>query len=300
MGSFPLGALRRPPRPSFRGLEAGEAGIRCDVSLFARSVVRLFLVVLPALVAGLLWARVGPPGGPSAPVAGAAVPSRATSSLPEQAGAFVWKRDCASCHGDRGEGSQEGPPLIGVGTAAVDFMVRTGRMPRPIDAPGRPKLPDPAYDPATIEALVAFTAPFVAGGPAVPTSLDVASAAVPAGGELYRLQCAACHQVAGQGAVLAYGAQAPDLMGVEPIEVVEAIRVGPGSMPAFPETAIDRSEAEAIAAFVQRLQDPDDRGGLSLWHLGPVPEGMVAWVVGLGGALAFCRWLGSRRRSGSP
>lgn len=219
-------------------------------------------------------------------------------------GEEIWRRDCAYCHGLRGEGTFQGPAVNQSGTALIDFMVRTGRMPIPVgptegqdllppgparDTPRRP----PAYDEQQIQELVDYTAGFVTGPPA-PQPPDLEEADLARGGELYRANCAACHQMAGSGGALAYGTVGTSLAASTPVEVIAAMRTGPGSMPVFPEAAIGPEETRDIVAYVQYLRDPRDRGGIPLWHIGPVGEGLVAWVVGIGAAVTLCRWLGER------
>ena len=224
----------------------------------------------------------------------------------EPDGAAIWSRDCSFCHGVRGGGSNQGPSITSSGTALVDFVVRTGRMPLPFQdgadqslfasAPpmARGRRPS-AYTPEEIDALVAYTSSFVTGPVAVPPP-DTEGADVGRGGEIFRLQCAACHQMAGAGGALAYGDVGPPLDHATPQDVVEAMRTGPGNMPVFDASTISDREATDVASYVAYLQDPDDRGGFSLWHLGPVPEGLVAWAVGIVATVLLCRWLGDRER----
>ena len=116
------------------------------------------------------------------------------------------------------------------------------------------------------------------------------------GGELYRANCAACHQAAGIGGALSYGNHAPALDQATPTQVVEAMRVGPGQMPVFDQSVIDDADARDIAAYVQYLHEPDDRGGLSLGRSGPFGEGFVALTAGLGGLTVLGAWVVGRRR----
>lgn len=246
--------------------------------------MRRLSVVLPLLVAAAvgLGAKV-PTGGNSA--------SGAARSAPT--GQQLWLSDCAVCHGARGQGTNRGPNITHAGPAAVDFMMRTGRMPlsRP-DAPLQRR--SVRYSPAQIDSIVAYSSRFV-DGPAVP-KVDVSGASLPRGNQLYLANCAACHQTAGAGGALAYGDVAPPLGRATPTETVEALRTGPGRMPPFDRSTLDDRAAIDIARYVQQLHHPDDRGGWSIGHLGPVPEGLVAWAFGLGSILVAVRWLGTRVR----
>jgi ubiquinol-cytochrome c reductase cytochrome c subunit len=221
-------------------------------------------------------------------------------------GEQIWQQDCAICHGVDGRGSFQGPDISRSGTAAVDFMVRTGRMPAPFrrgqtaEVVARPQVGDTPrrsaqYTDAEIRRLVEFTGTVITG-PRVPARPDLAAADVARGGDLYRVNCSACHQMAGSGGALAYGTNGPPLDRATPVQVIEAMRTGPGSMPVFGRSAISDDEARDIARYVHYLRRPEDRGGANLWHLGPVPEGLVAWAIGIGGVILLCRWLGERDR----
>lgn len=209
------------------------------------------------------------------------------------AGRTIWLRDCAVCHRPDGSGSEKAPDIRSSGTAMVDFMVSTGRM--PLETPDAPATRHPArYSAAQIRSLVAYTATFV-HGPRVPEVAVSADRTSP-GGVLYRQNCAACHQAAGGGGALAFGDVAPSLAHATPVQVVEAMRTGPGAMPLFDGTSISAEQADQIASYVQELRHPENPGGADLGHLGPVPEGLVAWIVGLGALLLVTRWLGTRHQ----
>lgn len=215
-------------------------------------------------------------------------------------GERLYLRDCAVCHGATGAGTPRGPALERVGTASVHFQLTTGRM--PISAPGsglfRPK---PRYSSSEIDAIVEYSRDFVSEGPEIPTiELD---GDVGRGGELYRTHCAGCHGTAGVGGALVYSdTSAPGLGGSPPVETAEAMLVGPGTMPTFTPRPLDEQELEDIVLYVEDvLRSPRDRGGYGLWHLGPVPEGAVGWIVGLGSILLIARWIGTTRgREGTP
>jgi ubiquinol-cytochrome c reductase cytochrome c subunit len=163
------------------------------------------------------------------------------------------------------------------------------------------RLPDPhaqphsgpaLYPPPVIAELEDYVATIAPGGPDVPR-VNLSGADLAAGGELYRLQCAACHEWAGVGGAL-YQREAPSVKGATPTQVAEAIITGPGQMPKFGPPAVPSGQLNNIVGYVRYLDHPQDRGGDPLWYLGPVAEGGIAIVVGLGALLLISRWIGDR------
>jgi ubiquinol-cytochrome c reductase cytochrome c subunit len=150
----------------------------------------------------------------------------------------------------------------------------------------------PAYDDEQIRALVAYVASIGAGPPVPDVDLDGADLA--RGGVLFRANCASCHQALANGGALSYGKNAPDLHQATPTQVVEAMRIGPGQMPVFDERLLSEQDAREIAAYVEYLQAPDNRGGLPLEGFGPVTEGFVALLFGLGGLVVLSIWIVGR------
>jgi ubiquinol-cytochrome c reductase cytochrome c subunit len=203
---------------------------------------------------------------------------------------LVFARDCAVCHGTEGTGSRRGPSLVDVGAASADYEMSTGRMPLASPA-AKPLRHAPAYSPALIRALTRIVAGF-GSGPPIP-HVALAGANVAPGGTVFRLNCAGCHQAVGSGGAL-INREAPALTQSTPTQVAEAVRTGPGQMPSFGIAALTTQQVANVAAFVQTLHHPNDRGGLSIWHLGPVPEGGIALVVGLGLAVLVTMWIGDR------
>lgn len=246
-----------------------------------RLVAAAFLVGV-----GLEVAVSGPPAG--------------LAAQPEElsAGGALYARDCLSCHGVGGEGTADGPSLIGVGAASADFMLSTGRM--PIDEPVvQPKRRPPAYGPEQIDALVAYVASF-GPGPAIP-QVSSRYADLADGARTYLQSCASCHGATGVGGALAQGLEAPPLDDVTPTQVAEAVRLGgaglrTGNMPAYPEEVLDDQQLADLIAYVDHLQRAPDPGGASLTHLGPVAEGFVAVFGGLAAAVLIIRWLGRSTR----
>jgi ubiquinol-cytochrome c reductase cytochrome c subunit len=204
-------------------------------------------------------------------------------------GRELYLQNCAGCHGQQGEGSPRGPSLVGVGAAAADFYLSTGRMPlaNPKQAPRRQK---PAFGRDDIDAMVAYVAS-LDGGPAVPR-VDPAAGRLAEGERLYQDNCAACHSATGTGGALTSGQVAPSLRQATPVQVGEAMRVGPGAMPTFDRATFDDGQVDSIAAYVGDLQHGGDAGGAGLGRLGPVAEGLVAWVLGMGLLVLVVRRLG--------
>jgi ubiquinol-cytochrome c reductase cytochrome c subunit len=184
-----------------------------------------------------------------------------------------------------------------VGTASTDFMLRTGRMPipRPEQDPERAEVP---YAEQQIDELVSFVASLGQGdGPPIP-GVDISSGDIVEGALLYQEHCAACHGALGSGGALTNGLIAPALRQSTPIEVAEAIRIGgagylSGNMPRFGPEILPEEQLNSIARYVEYLRDPEDRGGQDLGHLGPIPEGFVAWAVGLLALVLVIRWIGT-------
>jgi ubiquinol-cytochrome c reductase cytochrome c subunit len=208
-------------------------------------------------------------------------------------GAALYLQNCASCHGPGGEGSDVGPPLIGVGAASADFYLRTGRM--PLGAPGqRPQRQEPAFDEDEIVALVEHVAGF-GDGPGIPqvsTGGDLHR-----GWELYSANCAACHAATGAGNAVGGGFAAVGLGEASPTEIAEAMLVGPGVMPNF---AWNRDDQDAIIAYVDFLRRSPSPGGAPLGGFGPVGEGFVAVVLGLTLLVLAARFVGRRTHAGEP
>lgn len=203
---------------------------------------------------------------------------------------------CASCHGTGGQGSSDGPSLVGVGAAAVDFQVGTGRM--PAQQPGsqipRKKV---IYTQAEIDQMAAYIASLGAG-PVIPTKNQVSpeGADIAKGGELFRTNCAQCHNFTGKGGALTHGKYAPSLEGVDPKHIYEAMQTGPQNMPSFPDTTLTEKNKQDIIAYLDAVNgdDTESPGGLELGGLGPVSEGLFGWVFGLGTLVAVAVWVAAR------
>ncbi|MGH2674265.1 MAG: cytochrome bc1 complex diheme cytochrome c subunit [Actinomycetota bacterium] len=222
-------------------------------------------------------------------------PSPAMAQVDQQAarGFDLFVAGCAACHGVEGQGTGQGPPLVGVGAAAVDFMLSTGRM--PLSDPGaQPVRSAPEYSSEEIAAIVAYVGSVGPGGPAIPVVFPE-NGDLSRGRELYAANCLACHGAGGQGASVGGGAVAPGLDRATPTEIAEAVRIGPGGMPPFTQGQLSESDMDSVVRYVLFVRQGEDRGGLGLGHVGPVVEGLMGWLVGLGILLLVVRLTGSSR-----
>jgi quinol---cytochrome-c reductase cytochrome c subunit len=221
-------------------------------------------------------------------------------------GRQLFAGNCASCHGSTGGGitrtdgargvptlKGEGPSLRASGALAADFYLRTGYMPLsdPRDQPTRSR---PLFTARERRALVAYVAS-LGNGPAIPHP-RTAGASLPRGQRLFTEHCAGCHQVAAEGGIVT-GARVPQLKGLSSTEIAEAVRTGPYLMPHFSRTAISDRDLAAIVAYVQSVDHPDDPGGWGIDHLGPLPEGAVAWLLAGAALVGLCMVIGRRLRS---
>jgi ubiquinol-cytochrome c reductase cytochrome c subunit len=216
-------------------------------------------------------------------------------------GQALFRVTCASCHGLNGEGQTtstiQGPPLAGVGAASVDFQVSTGRMPM-----SRPEAQVPAKKNTYTEEEIAALAAYVASlgpGPAIPTPeeydpANVSEEDIARGGELFRTNCSACHNFEGAGGALPGGKYAPSLKEVSDKNIFQAMLIGPQQMPVFSDEVLRPEDKRAIIGYLNQLHDRPADGGLALGGLGPVSEGLWAWIIGLGSLMFFAIWIAAK------
>ncbi|WP_052849397.1 c-type cytochrome [Streptomyces avicenniae] len=254
-----------------------------------RHPLAALVVLLLALAAtGGLYAAFAP--------AGEAQADNSAQSLAIEEGRQLYDVGCSSCHGSNGQGGSDGPSLVGVGAASVDFQVATGRMPLQQPGPQAPAKPA-VYTQAEIDQLAAFIAS-LGPGPAVPDPdvYDPAQGDVARGGELFRSNCSQCHNFTGEGGALTHGKEAPNLYNVEPRHIYEAMLTGPQNMPSFPDTTLTEQDKRDIIAWLDEVNTSDSAqpGGFALGGYGPVGEGLFAWTIGIGALIAVAVWIGAR------
>ena len=252
----------------------------------------LVVILVGLVVAGGLYSTVIAP-------ATAQEDSRADTELIEQ-GRQLFTVGCSSCHGQNAEGiptksgGNYGPPLIGVGAAAVDFQVGTGRMPMQQPGTQAPRK-DVLYSPEEIEALAAFVAS-LGPGPAIPSedeydTSDADTEDIAEGGEFFRTNCTACHNFAASGGALPHGRYAPGLLDVDPKYLYEAMLTGPQQMPVFSDDVLTPEEKRQVIAYIRTLADQPAYGGSALGSLGPVSEGLWGWLLGIGVLVLVAVWI---------
>jgi ubiquinol-cytochrome c reductase cytochrome c subunit len=254
------------------------------------------LVLLALVVTGGLYAAFTSTGAASA----------ASTDDPSQTsrGRQLYLEGCSSCHGLNAQGvtvqdastvDSTGPSLVGVGAAAVDFQVGTGRMPAAQPGP-QVEQKQRQYTQPEIDALAAYIAS-LGPGPAVPSSEDLAGvsdADLQAGGELFRTNCSQCHNFAGAGGALGQGKFAPPLKNTTPQHIWEAMLTGPQSMPVFNDGTMPPEQKQQIIKYIEGVRAEPNPGGMALGRLGPVSEGLFIWIVGLGAVTAVAVWIGVR------
>lgn len=215
-------------------------------------------------------------------------------------GRSLFLENCASCHGTAANGvpangtSGAYPNLVGLGPATIDFWVESGRMPaadpRAVQANRRP----PRLNQSQALAIAAWVNSLSPSYPDIP-SPNLASANVSNGAALFALNCAACHTIEGDGDALAAGTYAPSLRNIPAYQVVEAIRTGPGNMPRFTGNLSDFQVADIVKYVTTEIQHPQNPGGFGLGGLGPVAEGFVGLLVGVGVLALVGFWVGERQ-----
>jgi ubiquinol-cytochrome c reductase cytochrome c subunit len=258
-------------------------------------VAGLLVVLLGLLLTGGLYAAFSPSSS-----------AREDDSAAQiEQGRQLFLVGCSFCHGTNGEGvktldgNQLGPSLVGVGAAAVDFQVGTGRMPAVQPGPQIPQKERKSYTPDEIAALAAYVAS-LGPGPAIPSPQDYSLAGisderrqemVTRGGEIFLTNCTACHNFEGSGGAMPHGGYAPKIRGVAPKYIFEAMLTGPQAMDNFSNGNLSVSEKRDIIAYLQSLEDNPDYGGFGMGGIGPVSEGMFAWIVGIGSLVGVATWI---------
>lgn len=241
------------------------------------------LLLALVLLAGLYTAFAAPKG--RADTAGQ------PQSLAIKDGRNLYLQGCSTCHGLNNQGGAGGPSLIGVGSASVVYQVGSGRMPL-ANGGAQAARKKVKYDRGQIDQLGAYIQS-VGGGPQIPAG-NLTDGDLTKGGELFRTNCASCHNFAGAGGALTYGKYAPSLKKATPEVIYGAMASGPESMPRFSDGQLSVAEKKSVIRYVRYVTHAADPGGAALGHFGPVPEGLVIFLVGIGILVVATLWIGAR------
>jgi ubiquinol-cytochrome c reductase cytochrome c subunit len=216
------------------------------------------------------------------------------------AGKDLFQATCSSCHGLEAQGTSQAPSLIGTGAAAVYFQMSTGRMPaKEVGAENNRK--PVTFTPQEINDIADYVAS-LGGGPAIPgpEQVSTAGADTALGSELFSANCAQCHGFAGAGGALTYGKDAPPLTASTPTQIYTAMLTGPEAMPVFSDGALSPQAKRDIIAYITQTRVEPNPGGFSLGRIGPVTEGLVIFLGGMGFLVLISMWITARRRDPKP
>ena len=259
---------------------------------FRRRMIGAVLLAFGLGLAGLLAATLTP--SPQVAVA-----DESQSAL-LRTGTQLYETACITCHGANLQGvSGRGPSLIGVGEAAVYFQVSSGRMPA-MRGEAQAMRKAPIFDEPQVDALGAYVQSR-GGGPLTPRDANgqisdksLLGNDLARGGDLFRLNCASCHNFTGRGGALSSGKYAPVLDPATPAQIYTAMVTGPQNMPKFSERQLSPDEKKDIIAYVRAMSETPDPGGYGLGGFGPASEGMAIWIIGMVAAIAAALWIGVR------
>jgi len=259
-----------------------------------RPVAGYAALLLGLVVVALAYGSLTRAGG----TADASAPAVAQRDI--SAGQRLFQANCSSCHGLEAQGTSQAPSLVGAGAAAVDFQMSTGRMPaKEVDAEVNRK--PTTFTQEEIHQIADWVAS-LGGGPAIPDEQQVdPRLGNPArGSELFSANCAQCHGFAGAGGALTYGKSAPPLTQATPTQIYEAMLTGPEAMPVFSDGALSPQAKRDIIAYITQTRVEPNPGGFSLGRTGPVTEGLVVFLGGLGFLVLISMWITAKRRDPRP
>jgi ubiquinol-cytochrome c reductase cytochrome c subunit len=263
-------------------------------SRMRRRVTGALALALALGSVGVAYATVAAAATPHSQSAAAAAGAPADDPVEIRKGKQLFEVTCITCHGQNLQGVlNKGPSLIGTGSAAVYFQVSTGRMPVAAQS-AQIQEKKPAFNEAETLQIAAYVQS-IGGGPEVPTGdLRGTDANLAEGGELFRLNCASCHNFAGRGGALSAGKYAPSLTNASDKVFWTAMLSGPQNMPVFSDNQLTTDQKQAITNYVQTLKTEGDPGGSGIGRLGPVPEGLVIWILGIGAIMLMILWIGAK------
>ncbi len=255
-----------------------------------RSPIFRFLLLASALfLMGGVYSLATPATSSAAPAAPAEVAQ----------GQALFTMNCSSCHGMQGQGTSQGPDIRNAGAAAAHFQVSSGRMPMANQGVQSRRKVNTFTD-AEVKAIADYVGS-LGTGPKIPSNSQydpsgLTDEELARGGELFRTNCSACHNFGGNGGALPNGVYAPPLTaaaGVTNQQIWEALRTGPGQMPVFPQSSMTDEDVRQIIGYLNDFHERPT-GGNTLGSVGPVSEGLAAWILGIGGCVGFAIWIASK------
>lgn len=272
--------------PEEDGVQSRRGGRFRRRTKAVRRITGLAALVLALAVIGVGYSAFAPTGNTaSADSADAATIAH---------GKELFDNSCISCHGANLEGVDgKGPSLIGAGQANTYFQLATGRMPAKANGAEMPRAIPVFKNEKDIDAIAAYVQS-MGGGATLPGQIDISNADLAKGAELYRLNCASCHNFTGRGGALSQGKYAPALDQATDREIYAAMQAGPENMPTFSDAQLTPSEKLDIIKYVRASNDTISPGGYDLGGFGPAPEGLIAFLVGMGVIVSITLWSGSR------
>ena len=245
-------------------------------------------LLLGLVVVGLLYGALTRTGSAQA------APTTAQQDIAN--GQALFEATCSSCHGLDAQGTDQAPSLIGAGSAAVYFQMSTGRMPAKEVGAENARGPVKFTEQEILD--IAEYVQSLGGGPPIPTAEQVSTegANTALGSQLFMANCAQCHGFAGDGGALTYGKFAPALTQSTPTQIYTAMLTGPEAMPVFADGALTPSAKRDIIAYITETRVEPNPGGFSLGRIGPVTEGLVVFLGGMGFLVLIAMWLTAKRR----
>ena len=228
--------------------------------------------------------------GATAAVASSAPTSAVSTTASAEEGEKLFQANCATCHGMNIEGTENGPSLAGVGELAVEFQVATGRMPLQMQGPQAPQKPV-QFTEEQIASMAAYVQATSPGATFPDEKILDGQGDVAKGAELFRINCAMCHNVAAAGGALTEGKYAPPLTSTSALHMYAAMVTGPQNMPVFNNMTLSDEDKRDIISSLLYVQNETQVGGMTLGSLGPVSEGLFIWIFGIGGLVALTVWI---------
>jgi ubiquinol-cytochrome c reductase cytochrome c subunit len=252
-----------------------------------RPVAGYAALLLGLVIVGLLYGALTRTGAQAAPT---------TAQENIANGRILFQATCSSCHGLDAQGTSQAPSLIGAGAAAVYFQMSTGRMPAKEVGAENERKPTLFTEQQILD--IAAYIQSIGGGPEIPTPAQVSTvgADTALGSQLFSANCAQCHGFAGAGGALTYGKDAPAMTQATPTQIYTAMQTGPEAMPVFGDGAISPQAKRDIIAYIIQTRTEPNPGGFSLGRTGPITEGLVIFLAGVGSLVLVSMWLTAKRR----